>query len=294
MERTQFILVAMDATPRGDLLEENAFQKFFARVHTVGNASFTLFINTGYLQLRPTWTPPAGSVWSKLPEAQWRQYVGKLPLNLPAIDYANDPDEIQRRAANVLALNEQGVEFGSHTVRHLHGLHWSVAQWRTEFAEHRQILDLLKLPRPRGIRAPFLEYNDNFFTALADEGLLYDSSRPHAGKPAWPVRVAEGRAWSVGVPVVKLLNGKRALFFDLNLRNNFHVSEDEYYKVAMQEFIARYHGARAPFMLSGHGNYLAPTARFLREVCALAKVRCGTFSELVEYMNQHPELAGAQ
>lgn len=285
-ERIQFVLTSMDSTPRAGAFEENTYKKFYDSVHDAGNALFTLFINTGYMQLDPrraTTVPP-----------EERALLGKRPLNAPPIPYASDAAQARSRAENIRRLSDLGVEIGSHTVRHLHGHAWTVAQWEEEFADHQRVLDFFMLPRPRGIRAPFLETNPGFFRALQTHQMAFDTSVVGGPRRAWPRRLSHGAGpWEVTIPSAELPNGKgRALFFDLNLKNNFHVTDDEYVTAALGEFQARYQGSRAPFLMCGHGNYLGAIARVMRSVCGLPSVRCGTFSELVEYMKQHPELEG--
>jgi hypothetical protein len=272
-QRTQFLMVAMDSTPLADKLEENAIYRFFHQVHPTGDATFSMMINTGHLQLEPGWKPRPGSKWAESPES-WRPYVGTLPKGRGAIDYARNPDEILGRVANIQALEKLGVEFGSHTVRHDSGLKWTTEQWQFEFEDHQRVLNLLRLSKPVGFRAPFLDFNSA------------------AGKlQKWPRRV--NGVWEFTVPQITLMNGKSTLFFDLNLQNNHKVTDDEFVEMTLREFEKRYNGTRVPLMISGHAGYLDATARVMKQVCARPHVRCGSMNELARYMDTHPELEGA-
>ena len=299
--RTQFVLLGFDATPGPKpRVEDTGFHYIYESINrhrAPGRPpnSFTLFISTGLLQLQPG--------RSRHTEEE-RAFEGVLPRNQPVIGYARDVSVIQARAANVRELSARGVEIGSHAVRHAHGLRFDEATWRTELVDHERISELLDLPRPVGFRAPFLEYNEAMYTALAAHGTRYDASRP--GGRAWPTRHPSG-IWLFSIPNVIVPPGRRALFFDDNLRELLlplahaagksgrdaerHI-DDAYYQAAMAEFQERYRGERPPFLISGHGNFRGGILRVMRNVCGLPDVRCATFREAVEYLDAHPELAG--
>jgi peptidoglycan/xylan/chitin deacetylase (PgdA/CDA1 family) len=299
--RTQFVLLGFDATPGPEpRVEDSGFHYIYESINrhrAPGRPpnSFTLFISTGLLQLQPG--------RSRHTEAE-RAFEGGLPRNQPVIGYARNLSTLQARAANVRELSARGVEIGSHAVRHAHGLHFDEATWRAELADHQRISDLLSLPRPLGFRAPFLEYNEAMYTALAAHSTRYDASRP--GARTWPTRHASG-IWLFSIPTVFLPDGRRALFFDDNLRELLlplaHASgktgrdaerhiDDAYYRAGLAEFQERYRGERAPFLISGHGNFRGGILRLMRHVCGMPDVRCATFSEAVRYLDAHPELAG--
>mgnify|MGYP000851111879 CR=1 FL=1 len=298
--RTQFVLLGFDASPGSERPLENTG---FHYVHQALNRhrasgrppnSFTLFISTGLFQLAP----------GRSQHEAERPFEGLLPRNQPVIGYARSLDALQARAANVRDIAALGVEIGSHAVRHAHGLRFDEATWRTELVDHERISELLDLPRPVGFRAPFLEYNEAMYTALAAHGTRYDASRP--GGRAWPTRHPSG-IWLFSIPNVIVPPGRRALFFDDNLRELLlplahaagksgrdaerHI-DDAYYQAAMAEFQERYRGERPPFLISGHGNFRGGILRVMRNVCGLPDVRCATFTEAVEYLDAHPELAG--
>lgn len=297
--RTQFVLLGFDAAPGSERpLENTGFHYVYEalnRHRAPGRPpnSFTLFISTGLFQLAP------GRGQS---DAE-RPFEGILPRNQPVIGYARSLAALEARAANVREIAALGVEIGSHAVRHSHGLRFDEATWRTELQDHERISDLLGFPRPRGFRAPFLEYNEAMYAALAAHGTRYDASRP--GTRTWPTRHASG-IWLFNIPNVTVA-GRRALFFDDNMRELLlplaHANgksgrdaeryiDDLYFQAGLAEFQERYRGGRAPFLISGHGNFRGGILRLMRSVCGLPDVRCATFTEAVEYLDAHPDLAG--
>jgi hypothetical protein len=87
-----------------------------------------------------------------------------------------------------------GHEIGNHTFSHDHGSHFAVSHWQDEINNcTKQMIKPFSStddPRPHGdkngpgisasrifgFRTPYLEYNDNVFTAIAALGFLYDCS----------------------------------------------------------------------------------------------------------------------
>ena len=87
-----------------------------------------------------------------------------------------------------------GHEIGIHTVNHLHGSEFNTTQWSTEIGDTFDHLikpfalnELLNFPsatsgmgadplKITGFRTPFLEYNDEMFSVLVQQGYSYDSS----------------------------------------------------------------------------------------------------------------------
>ncbi len=105
---------------------------------------------------------------------------------------SGDDTVFVKRAWNT-AYNDRH-EIGIHTVNHLHGSEFSVAQWNTEIKD--TIVHLSKPFNPNeqpgnsqqtsgmganrsklaGFRTPFLEYNDATFKVLVQQGFTYDTS----------------------------------------------------------------------------------------------------------------------
>lgn len=296
-ERTQFVVVSMDATPGAGPVETEFLlrvQEAFARYPSADGrpSSFTLFINAGFLQLDP-------SARRHARDADAAPFRGTLPRNQPSIEYARDLEELARRVENVRTIQQRGVELGSHGVRHVDGRDWDQEAWTRELDDHSRILALHELAPPVGMRAPFLGANAEYFRELQERRFRYDTSRVLSRGPRWPARVrrpdgSDSLVWEFALPRVELSGGRHSVFFDLTLRNRHHVGDEEYEALARRLFERTYRGSRAPVLLSGHGNYMRPTLSLVRRVCGLPDVRCGTFAELADYMDAHPELAGAR
>ncbi len=303
-ERTQFVLMGMDTTPHWERRGfEDLYRYINLRPRAAGQAaaSFTLFIGSGGLQLDETRT--------RLSEAE-RVFQGIPPRHNPVFDYAESLEQIRGKAENIRRLDALGVEIGSHTVRHENGEGWSRAQWAHELTDHARILQLAGLPQPMGFRAPFLGRNANLYAELAAHGYRYDASETQNAR-RWPVRRADTQLWQFGIPSVTIPGREGpVLFFDLNMENRLRRAAAEagvrgegevlawieraYFDIALAEFSRRYRGARAPFLISGHGGFRDAITRLMRRVCTMEHVRCATFREATEDMQAHPEMEGAE
>jgi peptidoglycan/xylan/chitin deacetylase (PgdA/CDA1 family) len=78
------------------------------------------------------------------------------------------------------AVND-GHEFANHTVDHSDGISFSVAQWNQEISNCTTALvgglnGGGHSPSITGFRSPYLHYDDNLFTALTNNSLIYDTS----------------------------------------------------------------------------------------------------------------------
>lgn len=69
-------------------------------------------------------------------------------------------------------------EIALHTHNHPHGNKFSVDEWKEELTKCREMLIELGVKKEEiiGVRAPYLEYNNNLFIAIKEMGLIYDSS----------------------------------------------------------------------------------------------------------------------
>jgi peptidoglycan/xylan/chitin deacetylase (PgdA/CDA1 family) len=301
-ERPQFVLFSFDLTPGARPLEVGNYLRFLRGVNARRPPSrlpngYTLFLMTGGLQLHP---------WRRDLAPEEVPFRGVLPRARPVVRYAPDVNAIRYKVANIRALAEGGVEFGSHAVRHEHGQGWTLAQWRQEIADDARIMDLVGLPRSRGFRAPFLEVNRHTYTALAEHGYRYDVSGP--GGPSWPTRHPRTGTWRFPIPSVNLPDGLgRVLYFDDNVEQVLRTRararglsgaradrwmDDVFVRAALEELERRLWGNRAPFVVGGHGNMAEATLQLMRRVCWQPEIRCATFSEAVTYLEAHPGLEG--
>jgi hypothetical protein len=144
------------------------------------------------------------------------------------------------------------------------------------------------------------------YRALEAAGARYDSSQ--VAERTWPRRHPGTRIWVFPLPTVAIPGHGRVLFFDDNVRAVLHSAASEagvtgeqpvrewveaaFLDAGLREFRSRYDGERAPFLISGHGDFLDPMLRLMRGICPLPGVRCATFREAAAYMDEHPELEG--
>lgn len=302
--RTQFVLLSFDTTPgpmpRGRPDMFHAIHAALNRRRPPGAppSSYTLFISTGGLQL-----DPAG----RRHPAEALPFLGVLPRNRPTIRYARDLHYLRGKVENLRVLAGMGVELSSHGVRHDHGAPWDLPRWRAEVRDNARILDLFGLPHPTGFRAPFLEAGPSAYRAFSEAGARYDAGC--LGDGSWPTRDPETGVWRFCLPMVNVEGRPNpVLFFDDNMRTVLgalarerglngaaaeELMDEGYHRAAMQGFLRRYRGNRAPFLVSGHGTMQRAMMRTLRHVCELPDVRCATMREALEYVEAHPELEGA-
>lgn len=94
-----------------------------------------------------------------------------------------------------------GHEVANHTQNHKHGEAFTAAEWRTEITACAATFDETGIPASGvlGFRAPYLEYTDATFVALAALGLVYDSSIEEGHQPGqngtnflWPYTLDAG------------------------------------------------------------------------------------------------------
>ena len=293
-----FVLVSFDATPRGDVpVEEYHFIQLLERLraaapsdHTAPPPSFTLFFNTGLLQLPLDWTPKPESRWHQ--DERWRAWL-KNPEQPRSrvIGHAPSPEAIARSVETLVRIEELGVELASHGVQHQNGTGWTHAQWEAEFREHARILALHGLSTPKGFRAPFLKtsipgaprMSDPMFQVMGDYGMRYDTSKVGPIAPRWPMRIKGTSIWEVELPMYE--GAKRpTLLFGPSAMGRWGL-----FYLLRDKFERRYHGERAPLIYGGHGEFVDTVERFLTSVCYQPEVRCVTYSEFVRYLDRRAE-----
>jgi hypothetical protein len=300
--RPQFVLVGFDTTPlspaRGT--EEMLGNINAGRREGEAQRTFTLFIGTGGMTFDPA--------RHRLSPAD-EPLRGVVPRNAYVFHYARSRHDVDVTVENIQRLAARGVEIGAHTVRHLHGREFDRERWDFELDDHARILGLLGLDAPVGFRAPFLETSEALYDSLAAHGYTYDCSATQNAR-RWPTRHGENGIWVFGVPTVHIPGREGpVLLYDLNLDTRLHDAavhagvhgepairewmDRTFEEVAVHELMSRYHSGRAPFLISGHGGFQRPIGRLMRRVCGLPDMRCSTFRDAVAYMNEHPEMAGA-
>ena len=75
-----------------------------------------------------------------------------------------------------------GIEVALHTVTHTTGLTTNFETWKAEISTcYNDFLKLSSIKEISGFRAPYLETNDNMYSAMSEIPLLYDSSHTFYG-----------------------------------------------------------------------------------------------------------------
>jgi peptidoglycan/xylan/chitin deacetylase (PgdA/CDA1 family) len=303
--RPQFVLFCFDATPVwGKRFEDNNVVNLLLKGREARPADFegpdptiTVFINTGFLQLNKWWKPKKGTdAWEKGPD-YYKPYRAhpRLP-GTKVLHYAKSIAFIEESARRLKKLDAMGVEIASHGVMHLDGGAWTRRQWEKEFDEHQRVLDLLELPAPKGYRAPFLAtgsigtaatLREPVFRVLKARGFRYDSSKTYTRGPRWPRKIRGTDIWEFPIETT-FIDGEREIMF-----TDYGTDDPKkHFKASMREFNKRYQGDRAPIIFGGHGEHMKSNLKLFKKVCYLPDVRCATFSEVVAYMDAHPELSG--
>ncbi|MBC7385038.1 MAG: hypothetical protein H7301_02610 [Cryobacterium sp.] len=301
----QFVLFAFDGSYNNDFWEESLS---FAKENDV---RFTYFVSGVYFLLNT----------NKNIYREPTQGVGKSAIGFGG----NSSEGLLARVNHVNVAFQDGNEIGSHANGHFDGTRYTVSEWKSEFAQFWQLLFgvynnnrglngtslngladdsspfLFSRKDITGFRAPLLGRSSATDTALVDAGFQYDTSRT-AEPTHWPYK--SGGLWEF--PLARLTiagTAKRTLSMDYNFfMVQSHAHEDaahtEKYEREMLQtyqnyFLKNYNGNRAPVHIGHHfvpfngGAYWRAMKRFAQTVCHLPEVKCGTYSELQEFMDSH-------
>jgi peptidoglycan/xylan/chitin deacetylase (PgdA/CDA1 family) len=229
------------------------------------------------------------------------------------INFGGSAEDVHRRIGYINALYAKGHEIASHAVGHFNGGHWSAAQWEQELAAYRALAanadakarsadSRLDVPFAKivGFRAPYLAAGSGLYEALRHDGFRYDTSGiTYADQ--WPQKV-DG-TWRFDLVKLEIDGLHRST---LSMDYNFFVAQSgarpdprraEAFKQQMLAtylayFRTRYTGNRAPLNIGHHfegyqgGAYNEALKEFARRVCGLPEVKCATYSELADFMDQ--------
>jgi peptidoglycan/xylan/chitin deacetylase (PgdA/CDA1 family) len=237
------------------------------------------------------------------------------------INFGGSAEDVKRRVDYINALYAKGHEIASHAVGHFNGAHWSAGQWEQEFAGYRDIFAnadakaraaSVKLDVPFakvvGFRAPYLAAGSGLYAALRHDGFRYDTSE--TGQPdQWPQK--RDGLWRFDLVSLRIHGlGRSALSMDYNfivaqshgvadLRRAAQFKE-QMLATYLDYFRANYTGNRAPLNIGHHfeayqgGVYNEALKEFARRVCGLPEVKCATYSDLADFMDQQaPETLAA-
>lgn len=241
------------------------------------------------------------------------------PRGYSRIGFGLGKNDILQRIKFINEAESKGNEIGSHANGHFDGTAWNLSDWDQELSAFKDLLfnagQNIQVVNPenyrlnfgpdaiRGFRAPGLGKGAELFDALKKNGFRYDVSISGASN-GWPYKLGNG-LWEIPLPSIYFAGTKNKL---LAMDYNFYVKQsgakdlairstplwDQYYNEVLQSyrdyFNANYAGNRAPVIMAGHfsrwndGVYFAAMKQFAEETCGKAEVRCGTYNELVDYM----------
>ncbi len=302
----QFVLISFDGSKSVDIWKN--IRAFKNEMKGVGKSlNVTYFINAAYFLTQDT------------------KYLYQGPTQKKGtsnIGFSDDIESLGQRINEVNMAVTDGDEIEPHTVGHFSGKLWTKEEWKKELAAFDRImfglsemysgknLPKLKLTRDEiiGFRAPYLDKSRGLYEALHDLNFAYDTSEVGIDNTAWPTRDAQG-LWRIPLGRLELgLAKSRVLAMDYNIYVHNSAAYDtikkgsaewkRVYDETLAGFLAyfnqNYTGTRAPVLVGYHfsmdwndGVYWEVLKDFSREVCGKPEVRCGTFRELVKYMDEY-------
>lgn len=238
------------------------------------------------------------------------------------IGVSEDLEHIRTRIEEVNKAIADGDEIAVHTVGHLSGLHWAKEDWLQELESFNAIMFGLDKIYPDahlpplnlkatdiiGFRAPYLDHDQNLYEALHElPQYKYDTSEV-GDDSEWPTKDTHG-LWHIPLGMVELGPNRTHILamdynwylHDTNTKNTLTQGTAEWQRVyentlkaMLDYFNHNYTGKRAPVLIGYHfsmdwndGVYWKALKDFAREVCGKPEVKCGTFKELVNYMNEY-------
>ena len=230
---------------------------------------------------------------------------------------SGDATTIRARNAAVNHARNLKNEIGSHACAHFGAdqLHYGLNEWDLEFKQFNKIIfgaeAINGFTGPlnfaatdlRGFRAPLLESGKGLNETLVKYGYVYDTSETEKSN-YWPQK--RDGIWNFPLASLDIVSGMsngRPTFSGrtLSMDYNFLVAherrgitgaaaEEEMYLSYMNYFLSNYRGNRAPVNIGHHfanyngGAYWRAMKRFATEVCKMPEVVCGTYTDLVDFM----------
>jgi hypothetical protein len=248
------------------------------------------------------------------------------PAGTSLIGFGESNLDIEKRVANVNRAIAGGHEIGSHVNGHFDGSKWSVQDWQQEFSQFNKLIfhiaennDVspedaakytlqLKPSDVIGFRAPELGHNDNLWSVLAENNFKYDTSLS-AAPDQWPKKMNNG-LWEFPLARIQYATTTGSL---LSMDYNFYFKQSKALDIAKKGdpvwnkfyndtytsyynyFEHNYTGNRAPVFIGSHfsqwndGVYWETMKNFAATTCTQPEVRCVTFKELLQYLEEHPQ-----
>ncbi|WP_314178163.1 polysaccharide deacetylase family protein [Streptomyces winkii] len=254
-----------------------------------------------------------------LPEAQSRHYSPPgHATGASDIGYLKDKN-IRATLREVRKAWLEGNEIGTHFNGHFCGPNgvgsWSSDQWKSEIRQAKWFVKNWKTttgfkreqPLPFdydqeliGGRAPCLQGQENLLRAARQMGFRYDSSGN--GTQVWPGK--KSGLWDVPLQEVPMPGRKfETLSMDYNFLANQsgtatgpstkHVSYGQQMREGlMKGFERAYKGNRAPLVIGNHfekwngGVYMDAVEHVMKSVCKKREVRCVSFKQLVDWLDE--------
>jgi hypothetical protein len=296
----QFVMFAFDGSKNNAFWQESRdFAKSVKKADGTPALKFSYFVNPSYY----------------VPDANKSTYCGpRVSCGKSAIGFGGTAEDVRIRLKQTAAAAAEGHVIESHAVGHYDGSSWSEAEWNTEFDQFTKLFfkNPDGSPRPDlnailaagivGFRAPQLGFSTGLYATLKNKGFSYDTSRSGAAN-YWPEK--RNSVWNFPLAQLVLKNsGKRTLSMDYNhyVGHSKGISDsansEKYRKDVFDTYMAYFNqnfsGNRAPLHIGHHfskwngGAYWNAMKDFALAVCTRPNVRCGTYRELVAFMEALP------
>jgi hypothetical protein len=244
-----------------------------------------------------------------------------------AIGFGGLKSDIQQRLEQVRLASNEGHEMASHANAHFDGAKYTQKQWDSENKQFTELMlnawkhSLIPQKQPSwwvdyftqnistdpgmvGFRAPLLGVGNGLWPSLRSNGILYDTSR--VDKMAyWPQQISG--IWNFPLAALTIADtGKKTLSMDYNFyvadskgvagpASEHTTYENRMYKTYLAYFENNYYGNRAPVHIGHHfslwngGAYWRAMQRFAKTVCSKPEVVCGTYKELLSFLEKNKE-----
>ncbi len=242
-----------------------------------------------------------------------------------AIGFGGTEADIQLRLEQIRLASAEGHEMASHANAHYDGAKYTEAQWNSENQQFTNLMvnawknngvasqqppgwadyftqNLSNDPGLVGFRAPLLGVGDGLWKSLKTQGILYDTSRVDRMN-YWPTQI--NGLWNFPLAGLTIVTtGKKTLSMDYNFyyadskgvagpSSEYAAYEERMYKTYLAYFENNYFGNRAPVHIGHHfslwngGAYWRAMQRFAKTVCAKPEVVCGTYKELLAFVESN-------
>ncbi|PWL19166.1 polysaccharide deacetylase [Falsochrobactrum shanghaiense] len=293
--KPQYVLISFDGAHDNRLWTRS---RELARKH---DAHFTYFLSCVFLMTkkdRRDYQPP-------------RRKAGASNVG-----FALSHEEVVTRLDNIWQAHLEGHEMASHGCGHFDGSEWSTADWSKEIAEFRRIMagayrnngikgepegwQALVRNGIEGFRAPYLASARPVQEALKASGFRYQASAVTSG-PEHPK--ISGSFASFGLPLIPEGPSQRPIIgmdYNLYVRHSKGKEaplqsaqfEERTYRAFRAAFDKQYAGERVPLQLGFHfvlmndGAYWRAMERLVGEVCTMADVKCTTYKNYLDSIDQ--------